>query len=267
VVFRYLKTDGKTIETFVGALPKEYLGADTTAANEVKGSFLPEDIKDVSISPDTGSVFYLFTVGDNLVGATLNLLNNKKAQIFTSPFTEWLSQWPNAKIISLTTKSSSGIAGYMYALDPNNKNLSQILGPINGLTTVASPDGKSVLYGNDNLSLSVYHLDTKVSETLGIKTLPEKCVWNSASSVIYCSTPKLINIGLYPDAWYQGEASFSDQVWKIDIKSGNATMIADMDAINGGEEIDGIKLALDAGENYLFFVNKKDSYLWEYGLK
>ena len=33
------------------------------------------------------------------------------------------------------------------------------------------------------------------------------------------------------------------------------------------EKLDGIKLALDAGENYLFFVNKKDSFLWELNLK
>ena len=40
-------------------------------------------------------------------------------------------------------------------------------------------------------------------------------------------------------------------------------MIADPVTINGGEDIDGIKLAMDEGENYLFFVNKKDSFLWE----
>ena len=33
------------------------------------------------------------------------------------------------------------------------------------------------------------------------------------------------------------------------------------------EEIDGIKPALDESEDYLFFVNKKDSFLWELELK
>ncbi|MEK7080822.1 MAG: hypothetical protein AAB902_00260, partial [Patescibacteria group bacterium] len=227
VVMRYLKTDGKTIETFVGNLPKEYLGADTTVTNEVKGSFLPEDIKDISLSPDAGSVFYLFNVGDNMVGTTLNLLNNKKVQIFVSPFTEWLSLWPNSKMITFTTKPSSGLPGYMYAMDPNNKNLNKIFGNINGLTTLASPNGKLVLYGNDNLSLNVYHLDTKVADPLGVKTLPEKCAWGKMSDVVYCAVPKSINVGQYPDVWYQGEISFSDQLWKIDIKSGNATMVLD----------------------------------------
>ena len=44
-------------------------------------------------------------------------------------------------------------------------------------------------------------------------------------------------------------------------------MLIDPMTVLGGEEIDGIKLATDEGENYLFFVNKKDSYLWEFNLK
>ena len=40
-----------------------------------------------------------------------------------------------------------------------------------------------------------------------------------------------------------------------------------MVSINGTEDIDAIKLTIDEGENYLFFVNKKDSYLWELDLK
>jgi hypothetical protein len=267
VILRYLKGDGRTIETFVSNLPKELLGTDPTIVNEIKGSFLPENIKDLSLSPDTSNIFYLSNSGDNMVGLTMNLTNSKKVQIFASPFTEWLSQWPNIKMITLTTKPSAGIPGYMYAMDPNVKNLNQVFGGINGLTTLTSPNGKLVLYSNDNLSLSVYHLDTKVSDPLGVKTLPEKCVWGSTGNVIYCSVPKLLEIGQYPDVWYQGEVSFEDQIWKIDLKTGNATMLLDPATIGNGEEIDGIKLALDAGENYLFFVNKKDSFLWEFALK
>jgi hypothetical protein len=79
--------------------------------------------------------------------------------------------------------------------------------------------------------------------------------------------PKSIDSNQYPDAWYQGEVSFSDAIWKIDPQTGNATLLVDPATVSGGEEIDGIKLALDSGENYLFFVNKKDSYLWEFSLK
>ena len=267
VIMRYLKGDGKTIATFVGNLPKETLGTDPAGNNETKGVFLPDDIKDASLSSDAGNLFYLFNSGDNMFGTTLNFATNKKVQIFSSAFTEWLSVFPNSKMITLTTKPSSSVLGYMYTLNPSTKSFSKTLGGINGLTTQTSPDGKLVLYSDNNLSLNIYHTDTKNSDSLGVNTLAEKCAWNKTSDIVYCGVPKNAGGGDYPDSWYQGIVSFSDQIWKIDIKTGNATIIIDPVAVQGGEDVDSIKLALDEGENYLFFVNKKDSFLWELGLK
>jgi hypothetical protein len=271
VVMRYLKADDRTIETFVGNLPREVLGADTTGTNEVKGSFLPNNIKDISLSPDTSKIFYLFNSGDMMVGTILNFLNNRKTQIFDSPFTEWSSSWPNNNIITLSTKPSANVPGYMYTMDSAGKNLSRVLSQINGLTDLMSPNGKLVIYnGNNsssNLPLNVYNKDTRNSFLLGVRTLPEKCVWGRIGDSVYCAVPKSVSPGQYPDTWYQGEVSFSDQLWKIDAVTGNATLLADPATISGGEEIDGIKLALDEGENYLFFVNKKDSFLWKLDLK
>ncbi len=265
VVMRYLKEDNKTIETFVGNLPKEYLGADG-GVNEVKGFFLPENIIDVGISPDTSKMFYLFNTNDTVAGVVLTLATNAKSQVFDSPFTEWLSLWPNEKMITITTKPSASVPGYMYAINPDKKDLNKILGGINGLTTLTSPDGKMILYGNNNLSLNIFNTDTRDSGTLSVKTLPEKCVWARAD-VVYCAVPKYIYPGTYPDLWYQGEVSFSDEIWRIDVEDRNATMILDIMSSPGGEEIDAIKLDMDENQDYLFFVNKKDSYLWEFKLK
>ncbi|OGI72275.1 hypothetical protein A3C60_00775 [Candidatus Nomurabacteria bacterium RIFCSPHIGHO2_02_FULL_37_45] len=267
VVMRYLKENDKTIETFVGTLPKEYLGADTTANNEIKGYFLPDNVKDVSVSPNGLKVFYLFETVDKIVGTTLNLSDGKKVQVFDSPFTEWLSGWASDKTITLTTKPSANIPGYVYTLSLDKKNLLKTLGDINGLTTLASPDGKLILYSDRSLSSYIYHTDSRNVDSLGIKTLPEKCVWGKGNDVVYCAVPKFADLGQYPDSWYQGEVSFNDQLWKVDIKTGNTTMISDPVTVVDGEEIDGIKLALDQGENYLFFVNKKDSFLWKLELK
>ncbi len=267
VVMRYLSGDEETIETFLGTLPKEIFGADTIANNQITGSLLPNNIKSISLSPDTSSMFYLFDSGDSMIGTTLNFTTNKKVQIFTSPFTEWSSGWGNSKIITLTTKPTSGIPGYVYEMDQTGKNLNQTLGNINGLTALPSPDGKFILYGDNSLNLNIYNKSTNTSTLLGVKTLPEKCVWNSGSTTVYCAVPKAIPVNQYPDAWYQGEVSFNDQFWKINVGTGNTTMLVDPITMPGGQEIDGIKLAVDSAENYLFFVNKKDSYLWEFSLK
>ena len=267
VIVRYLKDDTKTIETFVGSLPKEILGGDVLEDNKIVGSFLPENISDLSLSPDTLKIFYLFNINNSAIGVTSGYLGDKKNQIFSSPFTEWLSLWPNSKMITLTTKPSSDVLGYMYAINPNQKDFTKILSNIKGLTTLTSPSGKLVLYGDNNLSLKIYNTDTKESVLVGIKTMPEKCVWNNASAIIYCAVPKFIDGKNYPDSWYQGEVSFNDEIWKIDALNGNATFIVDPSSLPDGENIDGIKLSLDNNENYLFFMNKSDSYLWELNLK
>ena len=267
VVMRYLNKDNQTIETYAGTLPKETLGGDSSSnTNEFTGQFLPENITDMSISPNSLSLFYVFDNGDTATGVTAQASGNKKNQIFNSPFTEWLTSWPNDRMITLNTKPSYGVQGFMYSLDPVTKKMNKILSGIYGLTTLTSPNGKLILYGNNNLSLNLYNLDTQDSIALGIKTLPEKCVWNSGSTAIYCAVPKSIDSANYPDSWYQGETSFSDQIWKVNVDSGSASIIADPVQFSKGEDVDGIKLSLDESEKYLFFVNKKDSYLWELSL-
>jgi len=149
VVMRYLKDDNRTINTFLGTLPKEVLGGDTSDTNELKGSFLPENVSGIVISPDLFNIFYTLNVGNSVVGTKAGIAGDKKNQIFSSAFTEWLLEWPTQKIITLNTKPSSGIPGYLYFLDSDKKTTSRILSNINGLTTLTSPTGKFVLYGND----------------------------------------------------------------------------------------------------------------------
>jgi hypothetical protein len=44
-------------------------------------------------------------------------------------------------------------------------------------------------------------------------------------------------------------------------------MLVDPETISIGERVDAIKMTLDEGENYLFFINKKDNFLWKLDLK
>ncbi len=270
VVMRYLNDDDETIETFTGTLPKEVLGADTTEGVEVKGSFLPENITSLSLSPNKQKLFYLFETGearDTAVGTILNFIDGKKTQIFDSPFTEWLSVWPSDKLISLSTKPSGSILGYTYSLNTDTRSFTRTLGGINGLSTLTSPDGKSILYSDSTLALHIYNTSTRAETNLGIRTLPEKCTWNTKGLTIYCAVPQTVASGEYPDSWYQGEASFEDQIWKVNAVTGEETLVADPSSILLGTIIDGTKLNLDDAENYLFFVNKTDSFLWKLDLK
>lgn len=267
VLARFIKGSpflgGEIIMTYSGTLPKEILGNDSVGENNINGSFLPENIIDMSVSPNTSKIFYLFKTKDGVLGTTAFSSGENKIQVFDSKYTEWLSEWPNENTITITTKPASFVPGFMYIINPNKKDLKKILSGINGLTTLTSPNGNLVLYSNNNVSLNVYNIQTKEVTSFPVKSLPEKCVWNLSSEIVYCAVPKLVNsLFSYPDAWYKGEVSFSDDIWKLDMSFGNAKII-----FNINQDIDGIKLKLDKEENNLFFVNKKDSYLWGLRLK
>ena len=152
VVMRHLKPNEQTIETILGTLPKEKLGEDLDN-NAVKGTFLSDDITDISLSPDNTKIFYLINVGQSAIGTIMNIADQKKTQVFQSDFTEWLSWWPDKNTVTLTTKPSGGVAGYMYTLDVSKKTVTRVLGPVSGLTTLTSPDGKQTLYSNGALAL------------------------------------------------------------------------------------------------------------------
>lgn len=262
VVFRYLNNLNK-IQTFLGSISKEILGGDSTTISEVNGTFLPEGIGEVAISPDQKKIFYIYNQGENTTGFVSLISGESKNQVFNSSFNEWLVSWPSDNTITLTTKPSFNSPGYMYKLDINKKILTKVLGGISGLTTLTSPTDTQVLYSNsknNSIDLYVYEKDTGNSNQLGAKTLPEKCVWVKSGLAIYCSVPKFIQDGEYPDDWYQGSVSFSDDLWKIDTITMTGQKILDFE--EGGESIDGINLKLDTEEKFLFLMNKKDSSLW-----
>lgn len=281
VIMRYLKEPtplnpniNQTIATYAGALPKDILGGDSASLGRLTGSFLPDNITDLSISPDSSNLFYLHNTRNGAIGTMATALGKNKIQIFDSGFTEWLSEWVNEDMITITTKPSYNVGGFVYKIDPTRKNFTKIFGNINGLTTLTSKNGQVVLYADNNLNLGLHNIESGEKRNLSVRTLPEKCVWSQNNVYVYCAVPKFIEGFTYPDIWYQGEISFSDDIWKINTENGIATKLIDpllSENYNIGsqniESIDGIKLQLDENEEYLFFVNKIDSYLWGLSLK
>lgn len=267
VIMRYLKSDDRTIKTFLANLPKEKLGEGGTFVSEIRGIFLPDNITDLSLSPDTTKTFYLLNANDVSSGIILNIKDNKKTQVFDSPFTEWRPSWSSEKAFILATKPSALAEGYAYSGEAGKKTLKKLLGKINGLTILPSGDGKTVLLSDSNLSLNIYDIKTGEAEPVGIRTQAEKCVWAKDGITLYCAAPKNAEAALYPDAWYQGEISFNDQIWKINAQTKKMEVVLDPPLLENGAETDAIKLALDKNENLLFFVNKKDSFLWEFQLR
>ena len=264
VINRYL-SNNKSIETFIRKLPEDVLGGDSPADNNLEGGFLPENTTDIALSPNGSNIFYLFNTDSVAFGVVANSFGTNKSQVFSSPYTEWLSQWPNKDLITLTTKPASGVAGYMYSINPSLKNFQKILGSINGLTTLTSPNGKLVLYTDDTLNLRLYDIENNDTKNLNVRTLPEKCVWGVLSDRIFCAVPQFIKTLQYPDSWYQGEVSFTDTLEEVSLNGGSPHIILKDEEVT--EPFDAVKMSLSEDGNYLFFINKKDLFLWGLKLK
>ncbi len=257
VLIRYLGDDNTTIETYGATVPK-------TEGGELKGLFLPQNIADLSASPDGKKFFYLTSFGGGAVGFTAAASGSSRQQVFTSLLTEWLSFWAGEKIITLTTKPSGGVPGYLYKLDPINKSFEKIFGGVPGLTTLSSPDGKFVFYsvsGETGLSSGLYDTKNKTVVAQSVATISDKCVWAKESDKLYCGVPEQLPQVKYPDTWYQGRVLFSDRLWSINPLNGDSDLIGELRTLSG-RNIDVVKPALSSDGKYIFFVNKKDQSLW-----
>ena len=229
-------------------------------------TLLPQNILRGAASPDGTQLFSLIpiTSGFGVSGLVSNPDGTGQRKIFESPATEWSAQWVNKNTIALTTLASREADGYLYFLNPVTGDFKKVLGPLRGLTTLVSPDGKKVLYSNSNdrvFTTKVYSTDTGALRSLDLATLPAKCTWQD-SAVIICGVPKNITSGQYPDAWYQGTVSFSDVVWLINTVQNSTNIVLAPD-----ESFDVIKPRVSPNNAYLYFINKTDQTLWSYRLQ
>jgi hypothetical protein len=269
LIIRYLRENTENIETF-----SVKINPATTTLNEfeggVDGNYLPENIGGLAVAPAGDKIFYLI---NNLAGSSGFVskpdgLNSKP--LFASPLIEWLVSWPKAETITLSTKPSAKIAGYMYFLNSQTGNLSRVLGGINGLTTKTNETATEVLYSDsirNTPRLYLFNVKTGGSQLLPWNTFPEKCLWsNLDAKIIYCAVPKTFPAGDYPDAWYQGLVNFTDDIWMINTDTNASTLVFDITK-ETSNDIDVTDLKLDTNDNYLFFINKTDLTLWSLNLK
>ena len=260
-VIRYIENNEKGVEDTVRNFSVLYLAATST-----HGTFLLSTIKTIAASPKTDKIFYLAPFENEYIGITASFADDKQKQILSIPFGEFQASWIGERIISLVTKPSSGVEGYLYKLDPTTGAFERILKGIPGLTALWSPDSEFVLYsasGYNDLKLNIYNMKEKKTIPFNLTTLPEKCSWSpTRRGIIYCAIPSILPIGDYPDDWYQGVVSFSDRIWRINVMDGTTQIISS----DTGNTFDFVHPFLSKNENYLFFQNKIDGTLWSLNL-
>jgi hypothetical protein len=273
VVLRYVGDDNKTIETFLADIVKPVSTA-TSSKQEVgtlEGKFL-----DPSIS-------HLITTNNELVYSYIIPGETKSSQIFSQPFvfqapkllhksdlSQVLISKPNNSLLTLTTKADSRVPGFLFFVDIATGVIKTLIDDSFGLTTLTSPDGKTVLFSESSgagFKTSVLDVTTREVDYFSLNTLTEKCIWSETNkNILYCAAPENIPFAKYPEDWYQGKKSFNDKVWRIDTELESYTEILNPKK-ETGQDFDIIKPVLTTGDEYLMFINKNNLTLWSFDLK
>ena len=228
----------------------------TVTATELRGN-----MGDVWVGPNNFLAYSL--IDDNSI-STSNFDGTKATRLFSSPFTDWRVRFDDSANIVLVTKASANVSGFAYNLSTKTGSLSKLVGPLNALTLIQSPDGRRFAHSHNSKGQTIFALQTvETGEITNIlpATFADKCVWSKKkTNILYCGTPN--SIGAFePDGWYQGTSHFSDQIWSFD----TVNKIAENLANPGGNTnigIDVLNPNLSSNEDYLVFINKNDLTLW-----
>jgi peptidoglycan hydrolase-like protein with peptidoglycan-binding domain len=222
-------------------------------------SFLPTNIKGFSTTP-AGEVFTLESTDSGVEGIFYDAQFSHPTTILDSPFGEWMPDTPSRDLLTLTSYASGEANGYLYSVNPKTGDMVKRYGGATGLTTKTSPDGKySIISTTEGKTLStkLLNLSTGEETDMPYRTLAEKCAWNTKSTFVICSAPRSINPGTYPDAWYQGRATFADDFW-ITYVSPLETKVLYRSTYTH----DYTRPLIDQGDKYLFVTDRVSGTLW-----
>lgn len=250
---RFLSSDETpVVETY--ALPAD--GGD--------GFFLPRGLSDVSVSA-TGILALASGVNGSV--ATLSRIDGSRpAEVFSTPLSSLRASFAGRNQYLAVTKASKTLPGTAFIVSSAGR-FSRVAGPLPGLSALQSPSGKWVLISyadGSGMSTALVEVATGALTELPLDTLVEKCAWTADDSLIYCGVPEAFDTSAsYPDDWYQGAASFSDLLWKVDVAGRYAELVLDFPEEAEGV-LDAIGLALNPAGTVLAFLNKNDGSLWVY---
>lgn len=258
LIIRYIDASGSRAETFLGSIKQ----GTSTEDGFLTGAFLPENIESLAVSPDGNQFFYTISGEGGFISSASGL--NIRALPSVS-LADIQATWHSPETISFVSRPSASAFGYLYTVNVSNNVLSRVLGRVVGLTALFNKNGERVLYSESTEvgpRLLLFDTRTDSSSELPLQTLSEKCVWSdSGTAVAYCGVPARIKTGRYPDDWYQGRVSFSDNLWSIDTEDGTTKLLA-TPVDRAREELDIINPRLTTNETHLVFMNKRDGSLW-----
>ncbi len=170
---------------------------------------------------------------------------------------DFIVNWVNSDSLFLSSRPSARIEGEVWLFSLTQKTFQRVAagngitiqwggGGDYGIMLSSLPSGRTLTL-TDNFARPLL--------TLPFVTLPEKCAIQSKR--IYCAVPTEIEASIeLPDAYYKQAAYFRDDIYTIDLKTGESSLLVD-----GSQwEIDAVRLSQQ--NEFLVLKNRLDDKLY-----
>jgi len=252
-IAQYTK-DGETIETFY----RKIIGTSTEIS--VSGNILSRSITAFAVSPDGKNIFTLERSLNGSEGYISLPDGSSKKLIWTSPLREFIPHFISSTRIGLQSKPHPSAFGVVFDVNISTGVKNVIISNEKNVTALPNTTRPYILHSQDTVLLST-DTRTGLSTEISPYTFPEKCVWANTKIFLYCAVPKtnLIIDSLY--AWYQGTASYSDDIWEYDIVGNTARQLANLPEL-AGRSIDISNISINQTDTLLLIQSKTDGSLW-----
>ena len=235
-----------------------------TTSRSATVRFLPDNLLDIAVSPEGTSVAYLKAEGDGAAAYAAQFDGASERKLFSFPLSGIALSWPSSLVFY--TKSAVGVPGAVFSANASSGSFTErISAP--GITGTES--SAYLLYQtNAGAGASSYarNLTEGTDRRLSFDPIPEKCLWESVSSV-YCAVPLSALPANYLDLWHLGAASANDFILRFNLATGAATIIAAPASTLGAETPDIVELGISPDGRYLLFITKSSQTLWGVRLK
>lgn len=220
---------------------------------------LSDDITYVAFSPDSKTLAYVDSSGDIL---TTDLAFKKTKKVFSTSLPDIELLWPEKNTLSIKTKSSFAIKGFLYSIDLKAGSLSKIAEGL-GIDVKWNTKGdKAAISSVDKAGavqpLQLFDVKTKSFTPLPVNTLAEKCAFGPIlTTVIYCGAPQSFPTSQQPDSWWQGRSKVEDSIVIVDTSSSPPKLVGAKSLY-----LDVTEPTLFADNAYFLFIDRTTRIPW-----
>ncbi|MBI5420775.1 MAG: hypothetical protein HZA35_00450 [Parcubacteria group bacterium] len=175
----------------------------------------------------------------------------------------------NKNLLMIAEKPTNGFTNLILSLNLQTKELKDyfsnflgaslsVVGENRVLAFVQNPKDEDL---NNLYNLVLLNESGKITHTLNITTIPEKCTIDNRGTYLYCAVPmewskNMPGLNL-PDDYYKQATDFTEKIYRIDL----ITFTADEITPNARIE-DAIFPSVSEDNSRLYFKNRKDGYIY-----